>query len=178
MVKVLDLSSRRSGLFIVFLIVLAMLLSTMSLYTETNSYTFKKTIRLYDNSVVDLTSIIDEKLLYNGITNSYLRIKLIDCNNAVEYRVVDIYHNRTRNFTILPGESKTVNLTSPFSVIIFNNTEVNYYCKANLSVTIINNERRYAILSIPAFIIGAVSLILMMMFLVEYTVTKIYEKKK
>ncbi len=178
MVKVLDLSNKRSGLFIIFLIILAILLSAISLYTETSSHTFKKTIQLYDNNIVDLTSIIDEKLLYKGITRSYLQIKLIDCKNTIEYRIVDIYHNKTRTFTISPSDSKTVNLTSPFSIIIFNNTGVNYYCKADLSVTIISNERRYAILSIPAFIIGAVSLFLMMMFLVEYTVAKIYEKKK
>ncbi len=178
MVKTLDLSSKRSGLFIVFLIILAILLSAISLYTETSSHTFKKTIQLYDNNIVDLTSVIDEELLYNGITSSYLQIKLVDCKNTIEYRIVDIYHNRTRTFTISPGDSKTVNLTSPFSIIIFNNTSVNYYCKADLSLTVINNERKYAILSIPAFIIGAVSLFLMMMFLVEYTVAKIYEKKK
>ncbi len=178
MVKALDLSSKRSGLFILFLIILAILLSAISLYTETSSHTFKKTIQLYDNNIVDLTSVIDEELLYNGITNSYLQIKLVDCKNTIEYRIVDIYHNRTRTFTLSPGDSKTVNLTSPFSVIIFNNTSVNYYCKADLSLTVINNERKYAILSIPAFIIGAVSLFLMMMFLVEYTVAKIYEKKK
>ena len=178
MVKTLDLSSKRSGLFIVFLIILAILLSAISLYTETSSHTFKKTIQLYDNNIVDLTSVIDEELLYSGITSSYLQIKLVDCNNTIEYRIVDIYHNRTRTFTISPGDSKTVNLTSPFSIIIFNNTSVNYYCKADLSLTVINNERKYAILSIPAFIIGAVSLFLMMMFLVEYTVAKIYEKKK
>ena len=178
MVKTLDLSSKRSGLFIVFLIILAILLSAISLYTETSSHTFKKTIQLYDNNIVDLTSVIDEELLYSGITSSYLQIKLVDCNNTIEYRIVDIYHNRTRTFTISPGDSKTVNLTSPFSIIIFNNTNVNYYCKADLSLTVINNERKYAILSIPAFIIGAVSLFLMMMFLVEYTVAKIYEKKK
>ncbi len=178
MVKTLDLSSKRSGLFIVFLIILAILLSAISLYTETSSHTFKKTIQLYDNNIVDLTSVIDEELLYNGITSSYLQIKLVDCKNTIEYRIVDIYHNKTRTFTISPGDSKTVNLTSPFSIIIFNNTSVNYYCKADLSLTVINNERKYAILSIPAFIIGAVSLFLMMMFLVEYTVAKIYEKKK
>ncbi len=178
MVKTLDLSSKRTGLFIVFLIILAILLSAISLYTETNSYTYRKIIQLHDNNIIDLTSIIDAKLLYSGITNSYIQIKLIDCKNTIEYKIIDTYHNKTRTYTISPGDFKTVNLTSPFSVIIFNNTGINYYCKANLTVTIINTERKYAILSIPAFIIGAISLFLMMIFLAEYTVVKIYEKKK
>ncbi|RLG88148.1 MAG: hypothetical protein DRO16_05350, partial [Thermoprotei archaeon] len=152
--------------------------SAISLYAETNSHTYRKIIQLHDNNIIDLTSIIDAKLLYSGITNSYLQIKLIDCKDTIEYKIIDTYHNRTRTFTISPGDLKTVNLTSPFSVIVFNKTGVNYYCKADLTVTIISIERKYAILSIPAFIIGAVSLFLMMLFLVEYTVAKIYEKKK
>ncbi|MCD6196127.1 MAG: hypothetical protein J7J82_05010 [Staphylothermus sp.] len=177
MVKALDLSSKRSGLFITLLIISAILLSAISLYTETSSHTFKKTIQLYDNNIIDLTSIIDEKLLYHGIISSYLQIELVDCKNTIEYKIIDTYHNITRTFTISPGDLKTVNLTSPFSVIVFNNTGVNYCCKVDLTLTITNIERKYAILSIPAFIIGAVSLFLMMLFLVEYTVTKIYEKR-
>jgi len=177
MVKVY-LNSRRLGLLVIFLIVSALLLSIISLYTETKTYTFKKIIYLYDNNIVDLTSIINEELLYRGITRTTLQIKLIDCNNSVMYEIIDTYHNITKTYSLPPNGVESVSLTSPFSVIVFNNTSVSYGCKANLSITITYNERKYAILSIPAFIIGAISLFLMMLFLVEYTVTKIYEKKK
>ena len=178
MVKALDLGSRGFGLLVFLLILVAIALSAISLHTEANTYVFKKTVSLYNDNIIDLTSIINEELLYKGITRSYLEIRLVDCSNPIKYEIVDTYHNISKKYVQPPDQAKLINLTSPFSIIIFNNTNVNYYCKADLSITVINNERKYAILSIPAFIVGLVSLILMMIFLVEYTVTRIYEKKK